>query len=88
MKSKVYFSKKITKENILKMYEVLNKDLKGKVAIKVHSGELGNKNFIQPKMYKDIVEKLNATIIESNTAYVGARDTTEKHRKLMENHGL
>ena len=80
MKSKVYFTKEITKEAIVKMYEILNKELKGKVAIKVHSGELGNQNFIKPEMYKDIVEKLNATIIECNTAYEGARNTTEKHQ--------
>ncbi|MBQ2872881.1 MAG: DUF362 domain-containing protein [Bacilli bacterium] len=86
MKSKVYFTKEITKEAIVKMYEILNKELKGKVAIKVHSGELGNQNFIKPEMYKDIVEKLNATIIECNTAYDGARNTTEKHQELMKKH--
>lgn len=87
MKSKVYFTKEITKEAIVKMYDVLNKELKGNVGIKVHSGELGNQNFIRPEMYTDIIEKLNATIIECNTAYEGARDTTEKHQKLMETHG-
>lgn len=86
MKSKVYFSKEITKESILKMYQVLNKELKGNIAIKVHSGEAGNQNFIKPEMYKDIIEYLNATIVECNTAYEGARDTTEKHKKLLEKH--
>lgn len=86
MKSKVYFSKEITKESIVKMYNVLNKELKGNVAIKVHSGEAGNQNFIRPEMYKDIIEELNATIVECNTAYDGERDTTEKHRKLLDKH--
>lgn len=87
MKSKVYFTKEISKESVLKMYQVLDKELKGNVAIKVHSGEAGNQNFIRPEMYEDIVNHLNATIIECNTAYEGARDTTEKHQKLMEKHG-
>ena len=87
MKSKVYFIKEITKESVLKMYEVLGKDLKGKVAVKVHSGEAGNQNFIRPEMYEDIIKHLNGTIVECNTAYPGKRDTTEKHKKLIENHG-
>ena len=87
MKSTVYFTKEITKESILKMYKALNLELKGKVAIKVHSGEAGNQNFIRPEMYQDIIKYLNGTIVESNTAYEGARDTTEKHQKLMEEHG-
>ena len=87
MKSKVYFIKEITKESVLKMYEVLGKDLKGKVAVKVHSGEAGNQNFIRPEMYEDIIKHLNGTIVECNTAYPGERDTTEKHKKLIENHG-
>ena len=87
MKSKVYFIKEITKESVLKMYEVLGKDLKGKVAVKVHSGEAGNQNFIRPEMYEDVIKQLNGTIVECNTAYPGERDTTEKHKKLIENHG-
>ena len=87
MKSTVYFTKEITKESILKMYKALNLKLKGNVAIKVHSGEAGNQNFIRPEMYQDIIKYLNGTIVESNTAYEGARDTTEKHQKLMEEHG-
>lgn len=86
MKSKVYFTKEITKESVLKMYEVLEKELKGNVAIKVHSGEAGNQNYIKPEMYEDIIKHLNATIVECNTAYDGARDTTEKHKKLLEEH--
>ena len=87
MKSKVYFTKDITKESVLKMYKVLNKDLKGNTAIKVHSGEAGNQNFIKPEMYKEIIDYLSATIVECNTAYAGERDTTAKHQKLMEKHG-
>jgi len=87
MKSKVYFTKEISKEKVLEMFKVLNHELSGKVAIKVHSGEAGNKNFIRPEMYEDIIKYLNATIVECNTAYEGQRDTTEKHKKLIEEHG-
>lgn len=86
MKSKVYFTKEISKESILKMYQVLNKELKGNVAIKVHSGEEGNQNYIIPEMYEEIVKYLNGTIVECNTAYEGERNNTEKHRKLLEKH--
>jgi len=86
MKSKVYYTKEITKENIVKMYEVLNKELKGNIAIKVHSGEAGNQNYIRPEMYQDIINKLNATIVECNTAYAGERNETNKHKKLLEKH--
>ena len=87
MVSKVYFSKKITPENLLKMYDALNVELPGKVAVKLHSGEKGNQNFIKPEFVKAIVEKVNGTVVECNTAYEGARNTTEKHLKLMEEHG-
>lgn len=87
MKSKVYFTKEITKEAILKMYKVLNKELKGNIAVKVHSGEAGNQNYIKPEMYEDIINHLKGTIVECNTAYEGQRNTTEKHKKLIENHG-
>ena len=86
MKSKVYFTKEITKESLLKMYQVLNKELTGNIAIKVHSGEAGNQNYIKPEMYEDVIKYLNATVIECNTAYEGERNTTEKHKKLLENH--
>ena len=69
MKSKVYFTKEITKESVLKMYQVLNKELTGNIAIKIHSGEAGNQNYIKPIMYEDIIKHLNATVIECNTAY-------------------
>lgn len=86
MKSKVYFTKELTKEAILKMYQVLGKELVGNVAIKVHSGEAGNQNYIRPEMYQDIINYLNATIVECNTAYEGERNSTEKHKKLLDKH--
>ncbi|MDD6798393.1 MAG: DUF362 domain-containing protein [Clostridia bacterium] len=86
-KSKVYFSKKITKERMIDMYEVLGIKLNGKVAVKLHSGEQGNQNYLRPEFMKDIVEYVNGTVVECNTAYDGERNTTEKHIKLMENHG-
>lgn len=86
MKSKVYFTKDISPKSILKIYQKLDKELKGKVAVKIHSGEKGNQNFLHSEIYKDIVEYVNGTIVECNTAYEGARDTTEKHKKLLEDH--
>lgn len=86
-KSKVYFSREITPENIVKMYETLGSKLDGNVAIKLHSGEKGNQNYLKPEMVKNIIEYVNGTVVECNTAYDGARDTTEKHTKLMEEHG-
>ena len=86
-KSKVYFISNITSDNIVKMYEVLNKELKGKVAVKVHSGEKGNKNYLHPEFLKKIIDRVDGTIVECNTAYPGERDTTEKHIKLMNSHG-
>ena len=85
-KSKVYFSKEITPENLVEIYKKVGKDLKGNVAIKVHSGEAGNQNYIRPEMYQDIINKLNATIVECNTAYAGERNETNKHKKLLEKH--
>ena len=81
---KVYFIKEITKENVVKIYEALGRELKGKVAVKVHSGEAGNQNYLKPDFMVPIVEKVKGTIVECNTAYEGERDTTEKHQKLME----
>ena len=86
-KAKVYFTKNITPEKVVEMFKVLNKDLKGKVAVKVHSGEEGNQNYLRPEFMKDIIEYVNGTIVECNTAYEGARNTTERHQKLMEKHG-
>ena len=86
-KSKVYFMKEISKENLVKIYDALNVKLPGKVAVKVHSGEEGNQNYLRPEFMQDIVKHVNGTIVECNTAYSGERNTTEKHQKLMENHG-
>ena len=86
-KAKVYFSKEITPESVVKMYETLGVELPGKVAVKLHSGEKGNQNYIRSEFVKAIVEKVNGTVVECNTAYEGARNSTEKHKELMEEHG-
>ncbi len=83
---KVYFSKIISEEKVVEMYKILQKELKGKVAVKVHSGEAGNQNYLKPEFMKPIVEYVNGTIVECNTAYEGQRNTTEKHKKLMDDH--
>ena len=85
-KSKVYFTSEVTPESVIKIYEALGVNLPGKVAVKLHSGEQGNKNYLRPEFVKAIVEKVNGTVVECNTAYEGARNTTEKHRKLMDEH--
>ena len=87
-KSKVYFTSEITPESIVKMYETLGVELPGKVAVKLHSGEKGNQNYLRPEFVKQIVEYVNGTVVECNTAYPGERNTTEKHKKLMEEHEL
>ncbi|MBR0280851.1 MAG: DUF362 domain-containing protein [Oscillibacter sp.] len=91
MKSKVYFSKDITPEKVVEMYRALGVELPGKVAVKVHSGEKGNQNFLRPDFWKPMVETVNGTIVECNTAYGkafgGVRDYTDEHRKLIEYHG-
>lgn len=86
-KAKVYFTREITPENVVKMYEALGVNLPGKVAVKVHSGEEGNQNYLHPEFMKPMIEHVNGTVVECNTAYEGARNTTEKHQKLMEKHG-
>ena len=85
-KSKVYFTKEITPDAIVKIYEKLGVKLPGKVAVKLHSGEQGNQNYLRPEFVKSIVEHVNGTVIECNTAYGGARNSTEKHKKLLEEH--
>lgn len=87
MKSKVYFSREITPEKVMELYDKLGVTLPGKVAVKVHSGEDGNQNFLKPDFWKPMVEKVGGTIVECNTAYDGMRDTTDKHVQLMEKHG-
>jgi uncharacterized protein len=85
-KSKVYFTRNITSENVLKMYKVLNKELQGRVCVKVHSGEAGNQNYLKPLFFKDTIDYVNGTVVECNTAYDGERNTTVKHKKLMDDH--
>lgn len=86
-KPTVFFTPDITPENVVKMYELLGTKLPGKVAVKVHSGEDGNQNYLRPEFLKPIVKEVDGAIVECNTAYDGARDTTEKHEKLMAKHG-
>lgn len=86
-KAKVYFTKEITPEAVVKMYQILGKELPGKVAVKVHSGEKGNQNYLKPSFMRPMVELVKGTIVECNTAYEGERNSTEKHRKLIEEHG-
>ena len=87
MGAKVYFSREITPEKVLELYKLVGKELPGNVAVKVHSGEEGNQNFLRPDFWKPMVEAVNGTIVECNTAYNGSRNTTEKHLKLFEKHG-
>lgn len=86
-KAKIYFTKNLKSESLVKVYKELNKKLPGKVAVKVHSGEAGNQNFLHPEYFQEIINYVNGTVVECNTAYDGQRDTTEKHQKLMKEHG-
>lgn len=86
-KAKVYFTKEITPESVVRLYDTLGVKLNGKVAVKLHSGEEGNQNYLRPEFVKNIVKHVNGTVVECNTTYDGARNTTEKHEKLMESHG-
>ena len=87
MKSKVYFTREITPEGVLRLYQMLGKELPGKVATKLHSGEVGNQNFLKPDFWKPIIEHVNGTVVECNTAYEGQRNTTEKHLRTLSKHG-
>ena len=87
MKSKVYFTKEITPEAVVRLYQTLGKELTGNIAIKVHSGEKGNQNFLRPAFWKPIFDHVGGTIVECNTAYEGTRNTTERHVKLLKDHG-
>lgn len=86
-KPKVYFTKTITPEKVLEMYKLLNKPLEGRVAVKVHSGEKGNKNFLGPELMKPVVDYVKGTVVECNAAYPGARVKSEDHKKVLEEHG-
>ena len=85
-KAKVYFSKKVTPENVVNLYKAVGKELPQKVAVKVHSGEAGNQNYLHPEFMKPMVDYVKGTIVECNTAYEGERNSTEKHKKLLEDH--
>jgi len=87
MGAKVYFSPVITPEKVLELYKLLGKELPGKVAVKVHSGEKGNQNFLKPEFWKPMIDHVQGTVVECNTAYEGERNTTEKHLKLINYHG-
>jgi uncharacterized Fe-S center protein len=86
-KSRVYYTKEVTPEKVVEMFKLLNKELIGNVATKVHSGEEGNQNYLKPEFWKPIIEYVNGTVVECNTAYPGERNTTEKHLKTIEKHG-
>lgn len=87
MKAKVYFSREISPEKVLELYRANGMELPGKVAVKVHSGEQGNQNFLRPEFWKPMIDAVDGTVVECNTAYEGERNTTEKHRATMEKHG-
>ena len=87
MKSKVYFSRTITPGKVLELYQLINKPLTGNVALKVHSGEKGNQNFLRPDFWKPLIDHVGGTVVECNTAYEGERNTTEKHWKTIKDHG-
>lgn len=85
-KSKVFFTKTITKEKVLELYQMLGFKPKGNVAIKLHSGEKGNQNFLRPDFWKPTIDKIGGTVVECNTAYPGARNYTDIHRRLISEH--
>lgn len=87
MRAKVYFTRSITPEKVLELYRQLDPKLTGKIAIKLHSGEKGNQNFLGPDFWRPVIDAVGGTVVECNTAYEGARNTTERHRKLMQDHG-
>ncbi len=87
MRSKVYFSRAISPEKVLELYKLVEKALPGKVAVKVHSGETGNQNFLRPEFWRPLIDYVGGTVVECNTAYTGGRDTTDKHMKTMKEHG-
>lgn len=86
-KSKVYFTKDISGEALIKIFKSLNKDLKGRVAIKLHSGEKGNQNYLRAEFVKPLIDYIGGTVVETNTAYEGMRNTTDKHTELLKEHG-
>lgn len=87
MKSKVYFSRTITPEKVVELFQLTGKTLNGNTAIKIHSGEVGNQNFLKPDFWKPVIDHVGGTVVECNTAYEGSRDTTVKHMKTLREHG-
>lgn len=87
MAAKVYFTREITPDKVLELYKMCSKELKGNVAIKLHSGEVGNQNFLKPEFWKPIIDFVGGTVVECNTAYDGERNTTEKHIRTIKKHG-
>ena len=87
MASKVFFSREITPEKVVEMYQLAGKELSGKVAVKLHSGEEGNQNFLRPEFWKPMIEYIDGTVVECNTAYEGSRNTTQKHLETIAKHG-
>lgn len=87
MSATVYFSRSITPDKVLELYRLVDKHLPGKVAIKLHSGEKGNQNFLKPEFWKPVIDHLGGTVVECNTVYEGERNTTERHVRLMKDHG-
>ena len=87
MPSKVYFTRNITPENVLKLYEACGLELSGNVAVKLHSGEKGNQNFLPPEFWRPMIERVHGTVVECNTAYPGSRNTTAAHWQTMRDHG-
>lgn len=87
MKAKVYFSRTVTPEKVLELYQLAGKELQGSVAVKVHSGEVGNQNFLRPEFWKPMIDHIGGTVVECNTAYEGARNTTKKHLETIKAHG-
>ena len=87
MPSKVYFTRNIAPENVLKLYEACGLELSGNVAVKLHSGEKGNQNFLSPEFWRPMIEHVHGTVVECNTAYPGSRNTTAAHWQTMRDHG-
>ena len=85
--SKVYFTRNISAEQVVKLYGLLGKKLEGRIAVKVHSGEKGNQNYLKPEFWKPVVEHVGGTVVECNTAYEGERNSTDKHTELIKEHG-
>ena len=83
----VYFTKTITPASVKMLYDTVGADLTGKIAVKLHSGEQGNQNFLPPDFWQTMIDAIGGTVVECNTAYAGARNTSEKHKKLLHDHG-